>query len=95
MTWCKDCICVGFKRDYFTVKVSAPLPINQSIKLYSLSYMIHVKHEASVNTNKHIIFVMAACTHTHTHRHVHRHTHTSFTLKGNCGKIMRLFSITF
>ena len=22
MTWCKDCICVGFKRDYFTVKVS-------------------------------------------------------------------------
>lgn len=21
LTWCKDCICVGFKRDYFTVKV--------------------------------------------------------------------------
>ena len=24
MTWCKDCICVGFKRDYFTVKVRVP-----------------------------------------------------------------------
>lgn len=23
MTWCKDCICVGFKRDYFTVKVKS------------------------------------------------------------------------
>ena len=40
--------------------------INQSINLYSLSFMIHVNHEASVHTNKHIIFGMAA-TYIHSH----------------------------
>ena len=53
--------------------------INQSIKLYSLSYIIHVKHEASVHTNKHIILVMAASG---------LDAHTFYNIKGNCSEIM-------
>ena len=39
----------------------------QSVKLYSLySYMKHVKHEALVHTNKHVILVMASLSLTET-----------------------------